>query len=189
VSRATRNCIMVHEMNTQTTRTLGAATQGGRRPTGVVAPSVPLIDPGDTHPGPMADPGDTSPAARPDPEVTPKAERRRFTKTYKLDILRQADACTESGQIGALLRREGLFSSNLANWRLQRSQGQLGDSARKKRVPASTTDRRRVQQLEHENARLKVRLQQAELILDIQKKVSTMLGIPLKPLTNEGSDS
>jgi transposase len=133
--------------------------------------------------------GDATPAARPDPEVTQKAERRRFTKAYKLDILRQADTCAGTGQIGALLRREGLFSSHLANWRLQRKQGQLGDSARKKSVPASTTDSTRVHQLEHENARLKVRLQQAELILDIQKKVSALLGIPLKPLTNEGSDS
>jgi transposase-like protein len=150
---------------------------------------APGVRPSDAHLGPAACQGDAAPAVRPDPEVTAKAERRRFTKAYKLDILRQADACTGFGQIGALLRREGLFSSNLGNWRLQRRQGRLGDSASKKRVPTSTTDKTRVRQLEHENARLQVRLQQAELILDIQKKVSAMLGIPLKPLLNEGSDS
>jgi transposase-like protein len=150
---------------------------------------APGVRPTDPHLGPAACQADRSPTARPDPEVTPKAERRRFAKAYKLDILRQADACAGVGQIGALLRREGLFSSNLSNWRLQRRQGRLGGSVSKKRVPTSTTDKTRVLQLEQENARLQVRLQQAELILDIQKKVSAMLGIPLKPLTNEGSDS
>jgi len=131
-----------------------------------------------------------SPNAAPNPEVTQKAERRRFTQAYKLDILRQADACSVPGQIGALLRREGLYSSCLAQWRLQRSRGLLGPSAAKKRTVApSTLESTRVRELERENARLQLRLQQAELILDIQKKVSAMLGISLKPLTNEGSDS
>lgn len=178
---------MVIGMNTQATRTPGAVTEGGRRPTGVTAPGV---RPNDNHQElPTTSQGGSAPSARPNPEVTLKAERRRFTKAYKIDILRQADACSGAGQIGALLRREGLFSSTLSNWRLQRSQGRLGNSASKKTSLASSTDKTRVHQLEHENARLKVRLQQAELILDIQKKVSEMLGIPLKTPTNEGSDS
>ena len=170
-------------------RPAAAGTEGGRRPTGVTAPGVRQNDDSQGPPTPQDGLVPSAPSARPNPEVTQKAERRRFTKAYKIDILRQADACSGGGQIGALLRREGLFSSSLGNWRLQRSQGRLGNSASKKPVPASTTDKTRIHQLEHENARLKVRLQQAELILDIQKKVSEMLGIPLKATTNEGSDS
>lgn len=181
---------MVHAMNTQATQTPGAATQGGRRPTGVAAPGGRPIDP---LPGTAAAPAQPAPSTRPNPEVSQKAERRRFTIAYKLDILKQADACSGHGQLGALLRREGLFSSCLANWRLLRSQGRLGSPARKKRGTVSTTDKSadsaRLQHLEIENVRLTVRLKQAELILDIQKKVSEMLGIPLKLLTNEGSDS
>jgi transposase len=125
----------------------------------------------------------------PDPEVVEKPERRRFTKAYKLDILSQVDACSGVGQIGALLRREGLYSSYLGSWRLQRSQGLLDSSATKKRAAKSTSQQTaRVTQLERENARLKARLRQTELILDIQKKASEILGIPLKALDNEGSD-
>ncbi len=76
--------------------------------------------------------------AFPDPEVPLKPERRRFTKGYKLDILSQVDACSGVGQIGALLRREGLYSSYLANWRLQRSQGLLDNSVTKKRTAKTT---------------------------------------------------
>lgn len=175
---------MAHVLTTQTTPPPGAVTEGGRRPTGVTAPG---------GGGENLDGGEASnrngSTATPNPETTQKAERRRFTKDYKLDVLRQADACSGSGQIGALLRREGLFSSHLANWRLQRSHGRLGDAATKKRGPKPVDDTVRVRQLEHENARLLVRLQQAELILDIQKKVSTILGIPLKAPGSEGSDS
>ena len=101
----------------------------------------------------------------------------------------QVDACSGVGQIGALLRREGLYSSYLGNWRLQRSQGLLDNSATRKRTAKTTNHQAaRLSQLEHENARLKARLRQAELILDIQKKASEILGIPLKTLDNEGSD-
>ena len=127
--------------------------------------------------------------AFPDPEVTLKPERRRFTKAYKLDILSQVEACSGVGQIGALLRREGLYSSYLGSWRLQRSQGLLDNSATKKRAAKTANHQAaRVSQLEHENARLNARLRQAELILDIQKKASEILGIPLRTLDNEGSD-
>jgi transposase-like protein len=129
-------------------------------------------------------------AVPPSPEVVAKPERRRFTKAYKRDLLRQVDACSGSGQIGALLRREGLYSSYLANWRLQRSQGLLDNSATHQRAAKPTNHKAaRVSQLERENTRLKARLRQAELILDIQKKASEILGIPLKDLGNEGSDS
>ena len=77
-------------------------------------------------------------AAFPDPEVPLKPGRRRFTKAYKLDILSQVDACSGVGQIGALLRREGLYSSYLGSWRLQRSQGLLDNSATKKRAAKTT---------------------------------------------------
>ena len=128
-------------------------------------------------------------ARPPNPEVAGKAQRRRFTKAYKLDILSQIEACSAVGQIGALLRREGLYSSHLTNWRLQRSQGLLDNSATKKRAAKPAKHQAaRVTQLERENARLKARLRQAELILDIQKKASEILGIPLKTLDNEGGD-
>jgi transposase len=139
-----------------------------------------------TQEGPPSLNGNLAPS---NPEVLAKPERRRFTKAYKLDILNQVDACAAVGQIGAVLRREGLYSSHLTNWRLQRSQGLLDAAASKKRTAKPTKHHAaRVSQLERENARLKARLRQAELILDIQKKASAILGIPLKTLDNEGSD-
>jgi transposase len=161
-----------------------AVTEGGRRPTDVTAAGgLPTYTPVGLPPPN----GNPSP---PNTEVVPKPERRRFTKAYKLDILSQVDACSGVGQIGALLRREGLYSSYLGSWRLQRSQGLLDTSATKKRTARPNKHHAaRVTQLERENTRLKARLRQAELILDIQKKASEMLGIPLKTLDNEGSDS
>jgi transposase-like protein len=166
--------------------TQGGGTEGGRRPTGVPAPCVGRNF---TPEGQQTRRPDGSASATPNPEVILKAERRRFTKAYKLDILRQADACSDTGQIGALLRREGLFSSYLANWRAQRRQGLLDNSATKRRLSTPTIDNARIRQLERDNTRLAARLHQAELILDIQKKVSAILAIPLKPLDSEGSDS
>ena len=160
-----------------------AATAGGRRPTDVAAAGgAPIC----TQQGLPARNGNTSP---PNPEVALKPERRRFTKAYKLDILSQVEACSAVGQIGALLRREGLYSSYLGSWRLQRSQGLLDNSATKKRTAKATNHHAvRVSQLERENIRLKARLRQAELILDIQKKASEILGIPLKAFDNGGND-
>ncbi len=102
--------------------------------------------------------------------------------------MRQVEACTEAGQIGALLRREGLYSSYLAKWRRQRSQGLLEAKASGKRAAKPPTQDPRVPQLQRENARLTARLKQAELILEIQKKASEILGIPLRMLDNEGND-
>ena len=118
------------------------------------------------------------------PEVLEKAIRRRFTAEYKLRVLGQADACDRSGgSIGELLRREGLYSSHLFNWRKQRDQGTLSALRPRKRgrkpqpSPPLTQENHRLQR---ENDRLTARLKQAEMIIDIQKKVSEILGIPLK---------
>lgn len=121
-------------------------------------------------------------AAVPDAEVAAKAARRRFPAAYKLRILQEADACTTPGAIGALLRREGLYSSHLTTWRQQREQGALAALAAKPRgrtaaVPAPWA--RRLADLEQENVRLARRLQQAEAILAAQKKLSEILTAPL----------
>jgi transposase len=118
--------------------------------------------------------------AVPDPEVTEKPKRRRFSAEYRLRIVREADACKEPGEIGALLRREGLYSSLLTAWRRQRDAGALEGLRSKKRGPKAKAIDPRVKRLERENARLKRKLEQAETIIDIQKKVAGMLGIPLK---------
>jgi transposase len=174
---------MAHGMMMDSMPPPAAATEGGRRPTDVAAAGG---APAFTEEGlPARKRKPTSP----NPEVVDKARRRRFTRAYKLDILMQIDACSAVGQIGALLRREGLYSSHLTNWRLQRSQGLLDNSATKKRAAKATNHNARVSQLERENTRLKARLRQAELILDIQKKASEILGIPLKTLDNGGNDS
>lgn len=174
---------MVYEKMMDTPQMPAAATEGGRRPTGVAAAGV---EPTYAPEGLPACQGNPSP---PNPEVLDKPQRRRFTKAYKLDLLKQIDACSGSGQIGALLRREGLYSSHLTNWRLQRRQGLLDNAATQKRTPRPTDDNAvRVHQLERENAHLQARLRQAELVLDIQKKASEILGIPLKALGNGGND-
>ena len=122
---------------------------------------------------------------RPDPEVPEKPSRRRFTAAYKLKILRQADECTKPGELGALLRREGLYSSHVTTWRKQRDRGTLQGLAPKKRgrkaKPKNPLDDE-VKRLRRENERLKLQLEQAETIIDVQKKLSQMLGLPLKTL-------
>lgn len=130
-------------------------------------------------------------AAPPDPEVPAKAVRRRFTAAEKLRILRLADACTVPGSLGALLRREGLYFSNLTTWRRQRDAGTLSALAPKPRgrkAPGRDPLRRENAQLRQENERLTRRLRQAELIIDVQKKVSQILGIPLATSEAGGSD-
>jgi transposase-like protein len=116
----------------------------------------------------------------PDPEVEPQARRRQYSAKYKLGILEEADACTEPGQIGALLRREGLYSSHLTTWRRQRREGQLTALAPHKRGRTSQNqDAQAVElaQLRQDNQHLQARLQQAELIMDVQKKLSQLLGL------------
>ena len=124
----------------------------------------------------------------PDPEVAERPKRRRFTADYKLRILREADACKGDGDIGALLRREGLYSSLLAVWRRQRDAiAREGLKARKRGRKAKQIDPR-VKELERENTRLRRRLKKAETILDIQKKASELLGISLENPDSEEND-
>jgi len=126
-----------------------------------------------------------------DPEVPEKPIRRRFTAEYKLRILRLVDDCTEPGSIGALLRREGLYSSHLTMWRRQRERGALDGLQPKKR--GRKADERNpllpeVERLRKENEQLTKRLKQAELIIEVQKKVSQVLEIPLEtPERSEGA--
>jgi transposase-like protein len=119
-----------------------------------------------------------------------KATRRQFTAKYKLSILEQADRCRESGQIGALLRREGLYSSHLNTWRRQRESGALKALAPRKRGRnAKPHDKQshRVVELEREVEQLRQKLAQAETIIDVQKKVSSLLEIPLSLPESGGS--
>jgi len=116
----------------------------------------------------------------PDPEVVPTAKRRRFSAAYKSRILEEADACTEPGEIGALLRQEGIYSSYLTRWRREREQGQLDALDPKKRGPKASVDEalaKEIAQLRRENERLEARLAQAETIIDVQKKLSQLLGL------------
>jgi transposase len=132
------------------------------------------------------------PAEAPDPEVTARATRRRFTAAYKLQILRTADACAGAGEVGTVLRRAGLYSSHLTTWRRQRDAGSLVALAPKKRGrPAAPSSplARRIAELERDNAALTRRLHQAETIIDVQKKLCTLLGIPLPPSASDGSAS
>ena len=119
-------------------------------------------------------------AAIPEPEVVPQAERRQFTAKYKLRILEKADSCNGAGELGALLRREGLYSSYLSRWRRQRDQGQLQALASKKRGRKSAVQSQQAEELaelRRENQRLQFRLQRAETIIEVQKKLSHLLGL------------
>ena len=119
----------------------------------------------------------------PSSEVLEKPVRRRFTVEYKTRILAEADACTETGQLGELLRREGLYSSHLSTWRRLRDEGALAGLMPKRRGRKAKPKNPladEVTRLGRENDRLKEQLRQAELIIDVQKKVSEMLSIPLK---------
>ena len=134
--------------------------------------------------------GAPGPEAHPDPEVTATRRRRRFTSPYKLEVLRKADGCTQPGQLGALLRKEGLYSSHLVTWRKQREAG-LTPKKRGRQVTADP----RVKVLEREKAgletdkrRLERRLQQAEMIIAFPKKIAELLGIPLKPFEADESE-
>ena len=114
------------------------------------------------------------PRVVPDPEVPEKTARRKFTAAYKLRILKEAESCSEYGQLGALLRREGIYSSSLSLWRRQVAQGLIP----KKRGPVVRKADpliRRNAELERENKKLAHKLKQAELIISVQKKVAELL--------------
>ena len=123
----------------------------------------------------------TGQTQRPDPEVLPKAKRRNFTASYKLWVLEEADKCRQQpGQIGALLRREGLYSSHLTTWQRQREAGQMAGLKPRKRGRKADEEAAEINQLRHENKRLTRQLEQAELIIEAQKKLSEILGITLE---------
>jgi transposase-like protein len=140
-------------------------TEGARRATGVF-------------------PAGARPAgATPDAEVVAKAERRRFTAEYKRRIVREADRCTKSGEIGALLRREGLYSSHLVTWRATRERGELEGLSPKKRGPKVAPpdpQQKKIAEQEREIARLTKRAERAEGLVELQKKLATLLGTPLE---------
>jgi transposase len=157
-------------------------TEGDRRSTGV--PPSPTAA-ADGEPSQAR----TEVLRTPDPEVPEKPVRRRFSAEYKLRILREAEACQQHGELGALLRREGLYSSHLTTWRQQRDQGALDALKAKRRGrkpqpinPLAAENER----LRRENERLATRLKQAETIIDVQKKVSEILGVTL-PTSTERS--
>ena len=120
--------------------------------------------------------------------VSEKPKRRKFTAEYKLRILREAERCKAPGEIGALLRREGLYSSLLSTWRVERDQVAKSALSAKKRGPKAKVEDPRLRKLEQENLRLKRKLEQAEALLAFQKKVSELLGIPLKTLDLDEND-
>ncbi len=121
-------------------------------------------------------------------EVVAKARRRRFTATEKLRVLKEADGCTRPGELGALLRREGLYSSHLSAWRAARQRGELAGLTPRPRgpkpKPVDARDRKLAEQA-REITRLQARLERAEGLIEVQKKVSQLLGIPLE---SDGKD-
>ena len=138
----------------------GPGAEGARRATG--------------GPGPVT----TSGLPAPDPEVPATVQRRRFSAAYRLRILKAVDACKKPGEVGALLRREGLYSSLLTNWRRQREAGALREMRGRRRGPTPRPVDPRVKQLEAENRRLQRKLQRAETIIPLQKKLPRSWGSP-----------
>jgi transposase len=127
----------------------------------------------------------TAKTAQPDPEVIPKAQRRKFTAESKLRILAAADACSQPGEIGALLRREGIYRSLLDKWRSQRRKGTLQALAPQPRGPKVDAQAAEIAQLRRENERLQKRLQQAETIIEVQKKLAVLLGLTTDATEND----
>jgi transposase-like protein len=151
--------------------------------------SEPERSEGATIPTPAVEPSGPGRTAV-DPEVTAKAVRRQFTAAYKRRVLEEADQC-DPGGIAALLRREGLYSSHLNTWRKQREAGEIAGLEPRKRgkkpVPRNPLAGE-CERLKRENARLQNRLKQAETIIDVQKKLCEMLGLPVATTDINGSD-
>jgi transposase-like protein len=119
----------------------------------------------------------------PEVEVSAKAKRRRFKAQYKLEVLQKADACTQVGEVGALLRAEGLYSSHLTTWRQARERGELAGLAPKTRGPKpvpSNPLEKKVVEMERQLARATARAERAEALVEIQKKVAALLGVPFE---------
>ena len=128
-----------------------------------------------------------APPGVPDPEVAAKPTRRRFTAEYKRSIVERADACVDAGAISALLRQEGLYSSHLSVWRRQAQQGQLAALGAKRGRKAHDPLIEENRKLQAANQRLEKRLADAELIIEVQKKLAALLGRPI-PENNEGNE-
>ena len=140
-------------------------TEGARRATGVFPSAAPAA-------------GET--------EVVAKAQRRRFTAEYKRRIVREADRCTHPGEIGALLRREGLYASHLTSWRAARDRGELAGLAPKPRGPKATPPDprdKKIVELERSEERWRKRAERAEALVELSKKVAALLGTPLESAT------
>ena len=152
-----------------------------KQETGLLAAAKPAEERSDEAGTPAA-------SAVPDPEVAAKPKRRQFTAEYRLRILEEAERCTEPGEVGQLLRREGLYSSHLTAWRKARRSGALRGLASKKRgakPKARNPLEPKVRQLEAEVARLEEELRKAHTILEVQEKVAGLLGFSLE----SGKDS
>ena len=153
-------------ISTQVSDGAGAAPQGARRASEGVAPG----------------------GRAPDPEVVATARRRRFSASEKRRLLAEADLCKKSGELGAFMRRERLYSSMLSSWRKQRDQAAertLAPQRRGRKADPARPERERIAQLEREKARLERELAQARLIIDVQKKVAALLGIAMADPTDE----
>ena len=120
-------------------------------------------------------------APRPNPEVLARAKRRTYTADYKLKVLGEVDSASGSGEIGAVLRKHGLYSSHLTKWRQERRSGILEGLSPQKRGPKSKSSPLTAenQKLRRENEQLTDRLRKAELVIDLQKKVAMLLGLPV----------
>jgi transposase-like protein len=135
--------------------------------------------------------GSNGQARTPETEVKPKARRRRFSAEYKQRILREAAACTKPGELGALLRREGLYSSHLSSWRGQVERGELAGLRARKRGPKPKERNpleKRVRELERELTKARKRAQRAEGLVEVQKKVAELFGETLPTVTDEELD-
>jgi transposase len=122
------------------------------------------------------------------PEVLERARRRSHSAEYKLQVLQQADACKNSGEIGALLRREGLYSSHLASWRRQRREGSLQALSNRRGRKSKSPEQLEAEKLRRENAQLRRRLERAEFLIEIQKKASEILGMKLPEIPSDDED-
>lgn len=132
--------------------------------------------------------GNAPSGARPDPEVVAMAKRRQFSSSDKRRILDAADRCTQPGDIGALLRKEGIYSSHLNTWRKQRAAAEdaaLEPQQRGRKADPAQAEDRRVLQLTQENDRLRRKLAQANAIIDVQKKLCALFGLSTDPSPSE----
>lgn len=118
-------------------------------------------------------------------EVVAKGKHRQYTAEYKFRILRELDECKGKGEVGALLRREGLYSSLVSKWREQRETGSLNGLAGQRRGPKVDPNAAELVRLQRENKRLKEQLERAELIIEVQKKVAQLVGTPPSPQHEE----